>query len=152
MYVRWIPAGMRNHPGRKHANTPQDSVAAKNAVVDDASTRVDLDYELFKGVSIQLNDVNSAEEKAQKLAQLPEVKNIWPVMMVPAPNPRVEWIGSEGLDAISKIPHGAINSRASQDYISSAQRMGQIEKLRAKGISGRGIKIGVVDTGVSSIS
>lgn len=101
-------------------------------------------------MSIQLNDVKTAEEKAEKLAALPAVKHIWPVVKVPRPNPKIEWVATQGLDELVKIaPSGKLNSRAKADQLTSAQRMGQIEKLRAKGFKGRGIKIAVVDTGVS---
>ncbi|TQV92513.1 hypothetical protein V2A60_007194 [Cordyceps javanica] len=123
--------------------------ATLDAVQQDATVRVDLNYELFQGVSIQLNDVNSAEEKAKKLADLPAVKNIWPVKYVPRPNPSVEWVGSEGLQALgNKGAESSLDSRDTAEPITSAQRMGQIEKLRSKGYKGRGIKIAVVDTGI----
>lgn len=121
-----------------------------NAVQEDATVRVDLNFELFKGVSIQLNDVNTAEEKAQKLAALPAVKNIWPVRSVPRPNPAIEWVATEGLQALAnKGDAGTIDARDAAEPISSAQRMSQIDKIRAKGYKGRGIKVAVIDTGVS---
>lgn len=105
---------------------------------------------MFQGVSIQLNDVNTADEKAEKLAALPVVKNIWPVKLVPRPNPNVEWVATEGLQALAnKGDSGTISARDGAEPISSAQRMGQIDKMRAKSYKGRGIKVAVVDTGVS---
>ncbi|KAJ2966907.1 hypothetical protein NQ176_g9924 [Zarea fungicola] len=110
-----------------------DRAAALSAVHEEATTRLDLNFELFNGVSIQLNDVKTAEEKAEKLAALPAVKNIWPVVKVPRPNPKIEWVAPEGLDKLVQIaPSGKLNSRAKADQLTSAQRMGQIEKLRAK--------------------
>lgn len=123
--------------------------AAVDAVAQDATVRVDLDFELFKGVSIQLNDVNSADEKAKTLASLPAVKNIWPVKLVPRPDPNIEWVATEGLQAlVDKSGASNIGSRDTAEPISSAQRMGQIDKMRAKGYKGRGIKVAVVDTGI----
>ncbi|ATY64980.1 subtilisin-like serine protease PR1C [Cordyceps militaris] len=122
--------------------------ASLDAVKKDATVRIDLNFELFQGVSIQLNDVNSAEEKAQKLAELPAVKNIWPVKVVPRPNPAIEWVATEGLQALVHADPSSINARDTAEPISSAQRMSQIEKMRAKGYKGRGIKIAVIDTGI----
>ncbi|OAA53223.1 Peptidase S8, subtilisin-related protein [Cordyceps fumosorosea ARSEF 2679] len=124
--------------------------AAIDTVKQDATVRLNLNYDLFQGVSIQLNDVKTAEEKAKKLADLPEVKNIWPVTVVPRPDPIIEWVATEGLQVLGdkSASVGGLGARDTADPISTAQRMGQIEKMRAKGYKGRGIKIAVVDSGI----
>ena len=113
---------------------------------------MDLDYELFRGVSIQLNDVNTAEEKAAKLAALPAVKDIWPIRIIPRPNPTTQWVATDGVSALSKLNQGSgsLNSRGAPGEAISIHKMCQIDKLREKGITGRGVKIAVVDTGVST--
>lgn len=127
----------------------QDNKQAVADVTQDASIRLDLSSELFQGVSIQLNDVNSAEEKAAKLKALPAIKKIWPVVTVPAPDPKIEWVATDGVDVLAhNNKDNTISSRDVADPLSSAQRMCQIEKIREKGYVGRGIKIAVVDTGV----
>ncbi|KAJ6790128.1 hypothetical protein PWT90_05302 [Aphanocladium album] len=127
----------------------QNNKQAQDAVTQDASIRVDLNSELFQGVSIQLNDVNSAEEKAEKLKALPAVKAVWPVRMIPRPNPKIEWVATEGIQAlVDKTAENSVGERDVAEPMSSAQRMCQIEKLREKGYKGRGIKVAVIDTGI----
>ncbi|KAJ3494119.1 hypothetical protein NLG97_g4286 [Lecanicillium saksenae] len=135
----------------------QNNKQAQDAVTQDASVRIDLNSELFQGISIQLNDVNSADEKAEKLKALPAVKNIWPVRQMPRPNPEVDVAATNAIRAIlDKDPKAAEQSAGQTvsqrdipaETLTSAQRMCQIEKLREKGYRGRGIKIAVVDTGI----
>lgn len=105
-----------------------------------------LDYELFKGVSVQLHDVDKAHEKAAKLADTPAVKAVYPVQLFNMPKPKVEWIAQDG----TKAPGGLLSSRADDAVDTfSPHVMTQVDKLRAKGITGKGVKIAVVDTGVS---
>lgn len=101
-------------------------------------------YKLFKGVSVQLKDLSNHEDKAQKMAQLPAVKSMWPVTLIQAPNPKVEWVAgstSPALQARDVSPTDPSNF--------PPQQMTQIDKLRAKGYTGKGVKVAVIDTGVS---
>lgn len=127
----------------------QDSSSImKAASVDDASTRMHFDYKLFKGVSVQFDDIESAEDKAARIAKLPAVKQIWPVKTYSIPKPKVEWIGSPETEYLVQKKKRAINDTNTDTF--SPHVMTQVDKLRAKGVTGKGIKIAVVDTGVSS--
>ncbi|KAM0553268.1 hypothetical protein ACHAPJ_007558 [Fusarium lateritium] len=110
---------------------------------DKSTTRVKFDYDLFKGVSIQFDDVASAEDLAAKLADLPAVKNVFPVKVYGIPTPRVEWTAKPGMK--SPLKKRAINDTA--DTFSPHVQT-QVDKLRAKGITGHGIKVAVIDTGI----
>ncbi|KND86555.1 Minor extracellular protease vpr, partial [Tolypocladium ophioglossoides CBS 100239] len=116
------------------------------AVQKEGTTRMTLDYELFKGVSVQLHDVEGADARVAQMAQLPAVKNVWPLQLYSMPNPRVEWIGT------NPERHSGGSSRrraanASADVF-SPHVMTQVDRLRAEGVTGRGIKIAVIDTGI----
>lgn len=102
-------------------------------------------YKLFKGVSVQLKDLSNHESKAQKMAQLPAVKNMWPVTLIQAPNPKVEWVASSTSPAIQ-----ARDVRPTDPSNFPPHQMVQIDKLRAKGYTGKGVKVAVIDTGVST--
>lgn len=105
------------------------------------------DYKLFKGVSVQLKDLSNHEDKAQKMAQLPAVKNMWPVTLIQAPNPKVEWVA--GTNSLPVIQSRDVSPTDPSNF--PPHKMVQIDKLRAKGYTGKGVKVAVIDTGVSGM-
>lgn len=113
----------------------------------DAKTRFTYDSKIFNGISVQFDDTENAEEKAAKLAALPEIKQHWPVRLYSIPKPRVEWIGQPDVEVVGTRKKRAINE--TEEDIFSPHVMTQVDKLRAEGVTGKGIKVAVVDTGVS---
>lgn len=103
------------------------------------------DYKLFKGVSVQLKDLSNHEDKAQKMAQLPAVKNMWPVTLIQAPNPKVEWVA--GTNSLPALQSRDVSPTDPSNF--PPHKMVQIDKLQAKGYTGKGVKVAVIDTGVS---
>jgi hypothetical protein len=81
---------------------------------------------------------------AAKMAALPAVKNMWPVKVYSIPKPRIEWTATPGMKA--PLKKRDLNDTA--DTFSPHVQV-QVDKLREKGITGHGIKVAVVDTGVS---
>ncbi|KAG8414051.1 hypothetical protein J3458_011705 [Metarhizium acridum] len=71
----------------------QDASVVLGALNDAATTRMRLDYKLFKGVSIQLHDIKNAEKKAEKIAQMPAAKNVWPIDLFGVPEYNVRVVG-----------------------------------------------------------
>ncbi|KAL7627196.1 hypothetical protein AAE478_003972 [Parahypoxylon ruwenzoriense] len=119
----------------------QDSAEFFSHISSKAKTRMNLDYSLFKGASIQFHDLKTAEEEAAKLSSLSSVKQVWPNRVYTLPKDEVIWTGQ------------------SEEYIKNVKRqlgndtftphvMTQVDKLQAKGITGKGIKIGIIDSGV----
>jgi subtilisin family serine protease len=100
-----------------------------------------LRFKLFKGVSIQLKDTKNADETAAEVAKLPQVKAVYPVRRYPVP---LHVVHSTG-DAVREF----IAKRQGGNDTFSTHLMTQVNKFRAAGITGKGIKIGVIDTGVS---
>ncbi|CAF3467306.1 unnamed protein product [Fusarium graminearum] len=121
----------------------QDTSVFYDKTESQSTTRVKFDYDLFKGVSVQFDDVASAEELAAKMAALPVVKNVWPVKVYGIPTPRVEWVAEPGMKA--PLSKRAVNDTADTF---SPHVMTQVDKLRKKGITGHGIKVAVIDTGI----
>ncbi|OIW32859.1 subtilisin-like protein [Coniochaeta ligniaria NRRL 30616] len=109
-----------------------------NSIGADASKRMDMNYKLFKGVSIKFKDLDKAEDKAAKIADMPAVKNIWPVKLFSVPQHTVHSVG----DAAG----GGLSRREEADTF-TPHVMTQVNQLRDKGITGKGIKIAVIDTG-----
>lgn len=105
-----------------------------------------LDYKLFMGVSVQLKDVENAETKASEIASLSAVKNVWPVERYGIPEDELKWAGNPTRG------NGLLSKRANETATTHAPHvMTQVDKLRAKGITGKGVKVAVIDSGVSLI-
>ncbi|KAI0428054.1 peptidase S8/S53 domain-containing protein [Xylaria sp. FL1042] len=108
------------------------------------NSAVTYDSSLFKGVSIQFHDTESADDEAAALTDLASVKRVWPNRIYDLPKDKVVWTG-KSKDA--SAAHSAIKRQTTNDTF-SPHLMTQVDKLRAKGVIGTGIKIGVIDTGI----
>ncbi|KAG5973498.1 hypothetical protein E4U55_000494 [Claviceps digitariae] len=117
-----------------------------SAVLDhlggDATTRMHLNYELFRGLSFQLHDVHSAKERAEEIRSLPAVKNIWPIQSHTRSSRDLHPLGNPD----GKLESRAAGGQAADHY--APHVMSQIDKLRAKGVTGKGIKVAIVDSGI----
>lgn len=100
------------------------------------------DSSLFKGAAIKFNNLATAETEANNLLSLPSVKKVWPNRVYSLPETEVKWTGAPESSALSKRQ----DSNATDTF--SPHVMTQVDKLRAQGVVGSGIKIGVIDTGV----
>ncbi|KAI3401178.1 hypothetical protein diail_324 [Diaporthe ilicicola] len=109
------------------------------AGVAGVSRRLNLQSKVFKGISFQLDSPN--DETATKIAALPQVKQLWPVPLISVPELNVTWTGRD--DAPSKYKRQANSTDAWPPHV-----MTQVDKLRARGFTGEGFRIGIVDTGV----
>jgi subtilisin family serine protease len=109
--------------------------------------RMDLSYNLFKGASFRLEDLTSEEELAKQIADMPEIKQMWPVREYPVPKDEVIWTGNSATAAPESF--NSINRRQSSDNTTfSPHVMTQVDLLRAEGVRGAGIRVAVVDTGI----
>lgn len=108
--------------------------------------RLKLDYKLFKGTSFQLKNVSDMDAAAAKIANMAIVKQMWPVRIFHVPNDEVIWKGTD-----RNLAQTALQKRQSAENTTdtfSTHVMTQVDKLRAKGIRGKGTKIAVIDTGI----
>lgn len=130
--------------------TQADSVQDTNAFVKElggeASLRKDLRFKLFKGASIQFKDTKNAEKLAAELADLPKVKNVFPVRRYPLPRHTIHSVGS----TVANIAE-SLKKRDNGTDTFSTHLMTQVNKFHDAGITGQGIKIAVIDTGVSGL-
>lgn len=120
-----------------------DVSALHDGIETHGTVRMHLDYKLFKGVSVQLHDVRNAHTRAMAMASAaaPAVKNVWPISIFKHPGGDVQVLSN---------PSGPVlvNDTDDQDDIWSPHRMTQVDKLKAEGITGKGINIAVIDTGI----
>ncbi|KLU90351.1 minor extracellular protease vpr [Magnaporthiopsis poae ATCC 64411] len=122
-----------------------DPAAFKDKISKDGEVKMDLNSKLFTGASIILHDKERCEETIQKVAALPAVRRVWPVMRYQPPEYTVEWSGNVP-DAQSRELMRRQNAAANDTF--SPHVMTQVNQLRDAGIRGKGIKIAIVDSGV----
>jgi subtilisin family serine protease len=117
----------------------QDSNALVNNLGGKASLRKDLRFKLFKGASIQFKDTKNADKMAAKVATMPKVKAVYPVRRYPVPHHVVHSTG----DAVQAV----LSKRQEGNDTFSTHLMTQVNQFRDSGVTGKGIKIAVIDTG-----
>ncbi|KAK2935390.1 Peptidase S8, subtilisin-related [Fusarium oxysporum f. sp. vasinfectum] len=110
-------------------------------------TRMQYNYKLFKGASIQFTDIDNAEDLASEMALLPGIKQKWPVQTFSIPKPEIHWTGTPGMEYKSIQKRGFEERDAANDTF-SPHVMTQIDKLRAEGVTGKGLKVALVDSGI----
>lgn len=112
---------------------------------------MDLSFSMFKGVSFQIEEVSGedADASAMRIASMPKVRKLWPVHVHERPDDEILWVADPGnVDHTPPIIGSGNSRRASDNDTFSPHVMTQVDKLRAEGVTGKGIRIGVVDTGV----
>ena len=107
-----------------------------------------MNFELFKGASFQVHDLSKAEHIAAEVAQIPAVKRVWPVRLYKIPDYTVHWSGNLGED-VTREDMEQVKREVEANDTFSTHLMTQVNKLRDAGNTGTGIKVAVVDTGVS---
>ncbi|KAK4150861.1 minor extracellular protease [Chaetomidium leptoderma] len=117
----------------------QDSNALVNTLGGKATLRKDLRFKLFKGASIQFKDTKNADKMAAKVASMPKIKAVFPVRRYPVPHHVVHSTGDGVQEVLSKRQKG--------NDTFSTHLMTQVNQFRDAGVTGKGIKIGIIDTG-----
>ncbi|KAG8665486.1 hypothetical protein FPOAC2_10561 [Fusarium poae] len=110
-------------------------------------TRIKYNYKLFKGASIQLNDIDNAEDISAQMALMPGIKKKWPVQMFSLPKPEVHWTGTPGMEYTAVKKRG-FEERDLSNTTYTPHVMTQIDKLRDEGVTGKGLKVALVDSGI----
>ncbi|KAF1830015.1 subtilisin-like protein [Decorospora gaudefroyi] len=127
----------------------QDSTAFYNDLGDTEGPvehRLELNYSLFKGTSFRLkNASHDVDAAAKRIAKMATVKQMWPVHVLRAPKVEVVWQGSD-----QDVAKPALQKRQSTNDsdTSSTHVMTQVDKLRAEGVTGQGVKVAVIDSGI----
>ncbi|KAK3295212.1 peptidase S8/S53 domain-containing protein [Chaetomium fimeti] len=119
----------------------QDSNAFVSNLGGKASLRKDLRFKLFKGASIQFKDTKNADRMIAKVATMPKIKGVYPVRRYPVPHHVVHSTGSDAVEAVL-----AKRQEEGNDTFTT-HLMTQVNKFRDSGVTGKGVKIGIIDTG-----
>ncbi|KAI0203660.1 peptidase S8/S53 domain-containing protein [Astrocystis sublimbata] len=102
---------------------------------------------IFNGASYQFEEGNEeadAEATIKRLVELPSIKAVWPVRKIHLPNDTIEKVGRD-IDMAAAVKQ---NHKALPDGKFSPHVMTQVDKAHAQGYMGKGIRVGVIDTGV----
>ncbi|KAL8383386.1 hypothetical protein RB595_006913 [Gaeumannomyces hyphopodioides] len=122
-----------------------DPAKFKDTIAPDAEVKMDLRSKIFTGASIVFHDKEHVDETAEKVAALPAVKRMWPVRRYSIPEYKVEWAGNLP-DAQSRELMRRQGSAGNDTF--SPHVMTQVNQLRDKGVTGKGIKVAVIDSGI----
>ena len=80
------------------------------------------------------------------LQGLPSIKNVWPAHLIKKPSPEIIWKGGSPTD----IPAQAkFRIAEGQNNTYPPHVLTQVSRLHAEGITGKGVRIGIIDDGVS---
>lgn len=109
--------------------------------------RMAMNYQLFKGTSFHLKgDVAEPDVAANKIAAKSRVKSIWPVRKISFPKPDVTHVGSNVTELLQRVAKA--KRQEGDGNLFTPHVMTQVDKLHAEGYTGKGLRIGIVDTGV----
>ncbi|KAM0132691.1 hypothetical protein ACHAP3_006361 [Botrytis cinerea] len=120
----------------------------KRAASISYDVRHEFDSIAFVGLSIYVTQNNTNVELQQQLSEIPGVVDVWPVYQVPRPGVLSNSTNEDSFNANIPLVQRRQSTVTGAGDLASALEMGGVDKLHAKGIKGKGIKIGIVDTGV----
>ncbi|KAF9050468.1 peptidase [Panaeolus papilionaceus] len=125
-----LAAALPNAPAKRSLDAVYSAIQARGIPLD---IKREFNAEgIFVGAAVVLRSV----QDAATIASLPGVKAIRPVMRVERPSP-----------VQSHTVTGTDDPQVPQDT-QSTHKMTGVDKLHAQGIFGKGIKIGIIDTGI----
>ncbi|KAI9147077.1 putative thermostable alkaline protease [Paramyrothecium foliicola] len=109
--------------------------------VNTVTRRLTFRPSLFHGVSFAVNgSLDTATATLQRrIEAFPHVKQLWPVERVTIPKPDGKVLNQES---------GARNKRRQSNLAKTPNIMTQVDKLHAEGVTGKGFRIGIIDTGI----
>jgi len=110
----------------------------------DIAPRLDMHYKLFSGASFTIKGAVNAEAAAATIASSPRVKNVWPVTTIAVPDDNVVSVGQSNIAQV----HQSTSKRQVGNFTYDPHVMTQVDLLHEAGYTGKGIKIGIVDSGV----
>jgi subtilisin family serine protease len=105
----------------------------------------------YVGLSLEVHSDATSDDIQAQLQAITGVASVAPVYKISAPNPN---LGNSSVTASPSVTSDngteiqAAPTPGPDANLASALEMGGVDKLHALGIKGKGIKIGIIDTGV----
>lgn len=113
--------------------------------------RMDLSFRFFSGASFQIKSVGSNSSAAnswdfmRRIQAAPQVRNIWPARITRRSVQEDSQVPSA---AISTAQHARTKRQSQSERYFSPHVMTQIDKLHAEGVTGKGFRVAIIDSGV----
>ncbi|KAG6172561.1 hypothetical protein E4U27_006960 [Claviceps purpurea] len=120
-----------------------DHAAVLDHISDEASTRMAFDHKHFRGFSFQFHNVTGAEQRSKEIAVMSAVKQMWPVRVLSANTATKARVVGASLNSEVVKRGGTLPTDTFAPHL-----MTPMDRLRAKGITGKGVNVAVVDTGI----
>lgn len=133
-------------------DTPSSFYDALKADGLEVESRMDLNYRFFKGVSFQVKQSNTSHHDStlfrRQMDASPRIKNVWPVRTIKLDMPEDNGAPVKPAPSNSRIKRQDVISGNSTKDTFSPHVMTQVDKLREQGITGKGLRIAIIDSGV----
>jgi hypothetical protein len=98
--------------------------------------------DIFNGVSINLRNISKEDEHTAAIGDIPQVKQMWPVTIIPRPKVKRQLFGKE---------EGSLDKRDIFRSVLLPHEITQVDRIQKSGEKGKGVKIGIIDTGVCDL-
>lgn len=116
-----------------------------------ARTRKNFTSPFFRGASIEMTDVETSDQTIEEIRQMPNMR-VYPVTLVPAPDDQVVWTASGAKQSALLQKRQDEGEEAEEEAEEkdefSTHLQTQVDRLRAEGLTGKGIRVAVIDTGI----
>lgn len=135
------------NPGDSNSKTHFDFHDGASRMIDYTLRHSFDDPEYFFGVSINVQNHDDVND----LLRLPEVKNIYVNRNVERPAPFDTDPFNTGSDKVARVQskeNETVSHITGTSDVNSALKMTGVDKLHKLGIKGKGIRIGIIDSGV----
>ncbi|KAG6223399.1 hypothetical protein E4U34_000938 [Claviceps purpurea] len=110
-----------------------DHAAVLDHISDEASTRMAFDHKHFRGLSFQFHNVAGAEQRSKEIAAMSAVKQMWPVRVLSANMATKARVVGASVNSEVVKRDGTLPKDTFAPHV-----MTQVDRLRAKGITGKG--------------
>ncbi|KAF2009282.1 hypothetical protein BU24DRAFT_468257 [Aaosphaeria arxii CBS 175.79] len=103
--------------------------------------------EIFRAASYKIDISTLGDDPLTVLSSIPAIKNIWPVEVVERPDDALAWKGSDlntaPVSIKKQVGKVAVKGEGFTPHV-----LTQVDRVHGSNITGRGIKVGIVDDGI----
>ncbi|CAA9967188.1 minor extracellular protease vpr [Pyrenophora teres f. maculata] len=104
--------------------------------------RMTLNSSLLNGLSFQILETLNDLTIEERISNLPKVKHLWPIHEYASPKHDVLWAGTDTSNLQPPISKRGLSEKYPPHVLT------QVEELQAEGVTGAGIKLAIIDSGI----